>query len=167
MSVRPSYVCPCVFSFPDDICKWTFTELGVCIGIMEIWFRIAKRHFSSVVYRVICPSHNNSPYFRFRMITLVNVNGFSPNFVCALIFLGSGLRMLTGNFRHFFTVICPQNDNGGVLSFHVLYCNVITTCTGLRKKMFCSFPPPGLLFCFCFLHDVPLSLYVPPLFTIL
>ena len=46
--VRPSVVHPSVrpseFSFPNDNlskCQWIFTKLGVCIGIIEIWFGIA------------------------------------------------------------------------------------------------------------------------------
>ena len=39
-------VCPSVrFSFPDDNLskhQWTFTKLGMCIDIVEIWFGIAN-----------------------------------------------------------------------------------------------------------------------------
>ena len=52
---------------------------------------------------VICP------YFHFRTITLVNVNGFSPNLVCALIFWRSALELLMGKFCQFLTVICLQH----------------------------------------------------------
>ena len=49
---------------------------------MEIWFGITDGQTS--------PNFDSDlpgtcPYFRFPMITLVNINGFSPNFVCALI----------------------------------------------------------------------------------
>ena len=37
------------------------------------------------------------PYFRFRMITCVNISGFSPNFVCALI-LWSWFWIANGKF---------------------------------------------------------------------
>ena len=37
--------------------------------------------------------------FCFQMITGVNINGFSPNLVCALILWRSGLGLLMGNFR--------------------------------------------------------------------
>ena len=33
-------------------------------------------------------------YFRFRTITVVDINGFLPNFVCALILCRSGLGLL-------------------------------------------------------------------------
>ena len=42
------------------------------------------------------------PYFRFRTITWLNVNGFSPNLVCALVLWRSGLpRLLMSKFRQF------------------------------------------------------------------
>ena len=36
--VRPSVVCPSVFSFPDDLSKYQmiFAKLGMCIDIVEI-----------------------------------------------------------------------------------------------------------------------------------
>ena len=50
-----------VFSFPDDNfnkCQWIFTKLGLCISIVEIWFRIAHWQISSILDTVIC--HNTS-----------------------------------------------------------------------------------------------------------
>ena len=84
------------------------------------------------------------PYFHIRMITLVNINGFSPNWVCALILWRPSLGLLMGEFCLFLTelsahdtsvfsflndnffqfldrVIILHNDNGEVLSFHVLF----------------------------------------------
>ena len=52
----------------------------------------------SVVRSSVRPS-----VFRFRMITSVNINGFSPNLVCTLILWGSALGLLVGKFRHFLT----------------------------------------------------------------
>ena len=43
------------------------------------------------------------PYFHFRMITLVNINEFSPNLVCALILWRSGLGLLMVKFSHIWT----------------------------------------------------------------
>ena len=43
------------------------------------------------------------PYFCFRMITWVNVSGFSPNLVCALILRRSSLGLLMGTFHQFLT----------------------------------------------------------------
>ena len=47
-------------------------------------------------------------YFHFQMITLVNFNGFSLNLVCALILWRSGLGLLMGKFRQFFTEFIAQ-----------------------------------------------------------
>ena len=48
------------------------------------------------------------PYFCFRMVTWVNVSGFSPNMVWALILWISGLGLLMGKFHQLLTVICPR-----------------------------------------------------------
>ena len=56
-------------------------------------------------------------YFSFRTITLVNLNGFSPNLICALILWRSALRLLSGKFRQFLTVICLLHDSGGYYRF--------------------------------------------------
>ena len=49
------------------------------------------------------------PYFNFLMITLININGFSPNLVCALILWRSALELLMGKFHQFLTEICLQH----------------------------------------------------------
>ena len=87
-------------SFPDDNLskhQWIFTELGMCIDIVEIWFGIAKLKF----WRSYLPE--TRPYFRFRMITWVNISGFSLNLVCALIFKRSGLGLPMGKFCQILT----------------------------------------------------------------
>ena len=53
--------------------------------------------------------------FSFRIITWVNINGFSPNLVCALILWRSGLGLLMGKFCQILTELTAQRDNGGVL----------------------------------------------------
>ena len=55
------------------------------------------------------------PSVHFRMLTWVNIDGFSPNLVCALILWRSGLGLLMGKFHHIFMEICLQHGNGGVL----------------------------------------------------
>ena len=48
------------FSFPDDNLskhQWTFTKLGMCIDIVEIWFGIANGQISLNFYGVYCPRH--------------------------------------------------------------------------------------------------------------
>ena len=56
--------------------------------------------FMLVVSECVHPSVHPS-VFRFRMITWVNINGFSPNLVRALILWRSGLGLLMGKFRQF------------------------------------------------------------------
>ena len=46
----------------------------------------------------VCQSYGRPSVFRFRMITL-NINGFSPNLVCALILWRSGLGLLIPRSR--------------------------------------------------------------------
>ena len=58
--------------------------------------------FTLVICVSVCRT-SIQPYFRFWMITWVNVNGFSPNLVCALILCRSGLGLLMGKFHRFFT----------------------------------------------------------------
>ena len=62
VSVRPS-----VFSFLDgnlSKCRWIATKLGVCIDIVEIWFRIVNGQISSIFDRPIFsfPDDNFSKY---------------------------------------------------------------------------------------------------------
>ena len=49
--------------------------------------------------------------FRFQMITIgqVNINGFSPNLVCALILWRSGLGSLIGKFHQVFTELSARD----------------------------------------------------------
>ena len=45
------------FSFLDDNFskyQWIFTTLGVCIGIVKIWFEIADGQISSIFDSIIC-----------------------------------------------------------------------------------------------------------------
>ena len=60
MSVRPSYVLisvrASIFSFPDDNLskyQWTFTKLGICIDIVQVWFWIANGQISPI-FKEIC-----------------------------------------------------------------------------------------------------------------
>ena len=117
--VRPSvcrtFFCPYFLSGGDNLkkCQWSFTKLGVCIDMVEIWFGIVMEKFrqflkelsarcKSVLFFlfvflfVFCCC---CFFFHFRMIILVNVNGFSPNVVCALIFWRSAFGLLISEFR--------------------------------------------------------------------
>ena len=165
-----------IFSFQDNNCskcQWIFTKLVMfmCIYIVEICFGIANGQILSIFDSYQPTIH---PVFTFRTITWVNLNGFSPNLICAFMLWSSALGFLIvmGKFRPFlielsarntsgvyfrdnnlskslwiFTkfdmciyivelnfgiahwqissifdrVICLQHDNGGVLSFHVLF----------------------------------------------
>ena len=64
----------------------------------------------SVCLSVVCPSVG--PYFRFGMIIWVNVNGFSPNLVCALILWRSDLGMLMSKFCQFLTELSARDMSG-------------------------------------------------------
>ena len=78
----------------------------------------------------VCPSARLScrmpirPYFRFRKITWVNVNGFSPNLAFALILKISGLGLLMSKFHQFFTVICEDTIMAGYYRSR-FYCFVL------------------------------------------
>ena len=70
------------------------------------FFGIVNGHISSIFdsyLPAICPN------FHFRMITLVKVNGFSPNLVCILILQRSGLGLLMGTFRQFSTELSARD----------------------------------------------------------
>ena len=51
------------------------------------------------------------PYFHFWMITLVNVNGFSPNLVCALILWTSAFRLQMEEVRPFLTKLSARSTS--------------------------------------------------------
>ena len=103
-------ICLCVhlsiFQFSDNNwSKWIFTKLGVCTDIVEIWFGIVNRQILSISDSYL---PETDPYFHFRMITLVNINGFSPKLdVCIDIMeicFGIADRQIWSIFDR---VICP------------------------------------------------------------
>ena len=80
----------------------------MCALILEIWFGMLIANFLNFFYSylpAICP------YFRFRMITLVNVHGFSSNLVCAFISWRSGLQLLMGKFCLFLTDLSARSTS--------------------------------------------------------
>ena len=92
-----------IFSFPDDNFskyQWIVTKL-VCIDIVETWFGIADGQILSVFDKSYQPGTHQ--YFHFWTITLVNINAFSPNLVCALILWSSALGLLICKFCLFLT----------------------------------------------------------------
>ena len=109
-SVCQSICSPSAFCFPEDNLhkfKLIFTKLGMCIDIVEIWFRIAYGQILlSIFDSFFCLGH---VHFFFQMITWVNISGFSPILVCALILWRSGFGLLLGKFHCILTVICLQH----------------------------------------------------------
>ena len=107
LSARDRYI----FSFPDDYFnkyQWIFTKLGVCIDIVENCFGIADRQISSNFDSYLPWT---CPYFHFWIITLLNVNGFSPNLVCALMLWTSASGLLMVEFRLFLTDLSACNTS--------------------------------------------------------
>ena len=90
-----------LFSFPDDNFskyQWIFTNL-VCVLILwrsGLGLLMGKFH---PIFDSYLPTA--CPYFHSRMITLVNINGFSPNFVCAFIMWRYDLGLLIVKFHQF------------------------------------------------------------------
>ena len=111
-----------VFWFQDDHLskyQWIFTKLGMCIAIVEIWFRIANGQISSIFDGIICLQHMH--IFHFRTITYVNLNGFSPNLICALMLWRSGLGLLLGTFHPFLTELSFHDTMAGYYCFMFLF----------------------------------------------
>ena len=111
-----------VFSFPDDNLskyQWIFTKLDVCIEIVEIWFGIADGHFSSIFLQSCLLTIH--PYFTFRTITWVNLNGFLPHLICAFILWRSAaLGLLSGKF-----IACNMIMVEYCHSIFYFFCNLI------------------------------------------
>ena len=113
LSVRPSdsqsVVRPPVrISFPaDNLSKlqWIFTKLSICIDVVEIWFGIANGQIPSNLTEL---SALDRPIFSFP-ITCINVKGFQPNLVYALILRRSGLGLLLGKFRQCLTKLSARD----------------------------------------------------------
>ena len=104
-----SLICSSVLSCPDDSlskCQRIFTKLSVCIDIVEIWFGVVNSQFRQFLTEL---SACNMLYSHFQMITLININGFSPNLVCALILWRPGLGLLKGKFHQFLTELSASN----------------------------------------------------------
>ena len=65
--------------------------------------------FTSDVSVSVRPSMVRLSVFRFWMITCVNINGLSPNLVCALILWIPGLGLLMGKFHQIFTKLSARD----------------------------------------------------------
>ena len=70
-----------------------------------LWFHVGRPF--------VCPnvrqSYVHSSVFRFRVLTGVNINEFSPNLVCALILWRYGLGLLMGKFRQILTELSARD----------------------------------------------------------
>ena len=100
-----------LFSFQDDNFsnyQWIFTKLGVCIDIVETRFGIVDGQISSIFDSYLPMTRQ---YFHFQTMTLVNINGFSPNLICALILWRYALGLLIAKFRPFLTELSACNTS--------------------------------------------------------
>ena len=95
-------------------------------------------HIGCLVCPSICLSvcHTSvGPCFRFQTITWVNVNGFSPNSVCALILWRSGFGLLIGKFHQFLTELSSRNRSIFSIFKMITLVNVI----GFSPHLVCAF----------------------------
>ena len=100
-----------IFSFLDDnYSKYqlVFTNYDVFINIIEICFGIDDGQISLLFDSYLTATW---PYFHFWTITLVNVNGLSPNLACALILWRSALGLLIGKFLQLLTELSARNTS--------------------------------------------------------
>ena len=70
-----------------------------------LWFHVG----GPCVYPSVRQLYVRPSVFRFRMITWVNIYGFSPNLVCALKLWRSGLGLLMGEFRQILTELSARD----------------------------------------------------------
>ena len=76
------------------------------------------------------------PYFHFQTITWVNVDGFSPNLVCALLFWRSDLGLLISKFHQFLTELSACNTSiVSSLDCNLSICIDIVEISGLGLLM--------------------------------
>ena len=100
------------FSLPDyhlSKYQWIFTKLGVCIDIVEILFGIVNGLLSCFFLHNYLPATH--PCFRFGTITWVKANGFSPNFVWALILWRFDSGLLIVKLRQFLTELSSSDPS--------------------------------------------------------
>ena len=129
----------CFFFFCFFSCFLFYTPPDDSDG--ELWFHICRS--------CVCPSVRQSyvrpSVFRFRMITGVNINLFSPNLVCALILWRSGLGLLMGKFRQCLTELSTRDTiMAGYYSLTFLF--FLFVCFFFLFFVFC------FLFFFVFLY---------------
>ena len=68
------------------------------------------------IFPFVCLSYIHLSIFCFQTMTWVNISGFSPNLVCALILWRSGFGLIMSKFFHF---LCPATKSGKVLCYTI------------------------------------------------
>ena len=102
LSIRPSvhqsylHLSIRILFLDDNLSKYQgiFIKLGMCIDIVEIWFRIANGQILSDFDRIICPRHDNGGVLSFYV------------FICNMF-----IRNLKMSFKHplfFLCIIFPE-----------------------------------------------------------
>ena len=124
LSAHQSVICtlvsPSVFRFQTIMSKyqWVFAKLGICIDIMEIWFRIIIGQISSIF-------DNNLPTTSVFSFAYNNLSKYQ--WICTKLDLcinklyRPGLELLICKFHQFLTVICLQHLCGGELIISHFY----------------------------------------------
>ena len=112
LDVRPSIH----FSFPDDKLskqQRIFTKLGLCIDIVEIWFGIANGQILSNFDGCL---PETLPDFHFLDDNLSKCQGILTKPGTCIDMKEFWFGIAYGRISSLFDrVICPRNDNGGVL----------------------------------------------------
>ena len=95
-------------------------------------------------------SYIHPSVFHFRMITWVNINGFSPNLVCAWILWRSGLGLLMGKFHQILMELSARDmpifsfsddylsKSQGILTKLGTCIDLKEICLGLLMGKFCQ-----------------------------
>ena len=109
--------CPFVpISFLDDNLskhQWIFTKLGMCIGIVEIWFGIANGQISSNFDSYLLETR---PYFPFLDDDLSKYQGILTKLGTCIDIKEIWFGIANGQILPMFDkVICPWHNNGVVL----------------------------------------------------
>ena len=117
--------------------QWIFTKLGMCIDIVQILFGIANGHFHQFLTNLsVCKMSvysfldDNLRKYQLIYLAATHLILFQDNKLSKYQWIFTKLDMcidiveilfliLMGKFHQFLTVICPRQDNGEVLSFHI------------------------------------------------
>ena len=106
---------PCFITVIKFVTRYTCFYIQSHRSGGVLWFHVGRPCVRPSVCRTpVRPSVR--PYFCIRMITSVNVDGFSPNLVCALILWRFGLRLRMGKLRHFFTKLSARGTSAFSIS---------------------------------------------------